>query len=218
MVVAMVGPHDKLLLAGASHALRTPIRQIRAYLQQIKTDDPDIKELVSLAMERCDTARQLLVDILDYAKITFSPGIPTVVDVGPIIEKISGELEESVIIEVASNLPDVTGRSTLLYLLLHNLISNGVKHNANPNPVVRIGYDWDQSAYYVEDNGNGVPSDLGDLVFEPFVSVDPDRSASGLGLAICREILETSGGAIWISETNRSRFYFRVNNSFVGGG
>jgi signal transduction histidine kinase len=102
------------------------------------------------------------------------------------------------------DLPTVSGRPAQLELLLQNLVENAVKYRGSRPPKVRIDSRRDGAGWKIScrDNGCGMPSDVQEKVFEPFVRAgDGSLPGSGLGLATCRRIVEGHGGRIWVESS-----------------
>jgi len=111
------------------------------------------------------------------------------------------------------------GSKTRIRELLSNLITNAIKYNDKALPAVRIG--WQQQAkrngmvkFLVQDNGIGIESRYQEKIFGIFEKLNPreDYEGTGVGLAICKRIVEEHGGEIWVeSEVGKgSAFYFTI--------
>lgn len=129
------------------------------------------------------------------------------VDLGNVFDDVTDDLsmrlkETDVRIEIG-NLPTVRGNETHLRQLFQNLIGNAIEHGG-PDTRIRIdtepANDW--WTLIVEDDGPGIPPEERDDVFNVFHRVEqrPDESGSGMGLAICRRIVERHGGRISVTE------------------
>ena len=108
--------------------------------------------------------------------------------------------EQGALIETGK-LPTVPGRPMELDLVLQNLIENAIKYRGERRP--RIGLDavreGDAWKIRCRDNGQGIPNDAREQVFEPFTRGRTSVPGSGLGLATCRRIVDAHGGRIWIA-------------------
>lgn len=104
-------------------------------------------------------------------------------------------------VDVQDELPAVEVQPTKLYQLLDNLLSNALKAVA-ANAAGRVFFGWGcesaPAAFYVEDNGPGIPEDEREKVFTPFYRIDRATPGAGLGLSIVRRIVELYGGRVWI--------------------
>jgi len=95
-------------------------------------------------------------------------------------------------------LPVVLGNEVELIQVFQNLISNALKYRrADVRPIIRIGLAEKNDAVFVTDNGQGIPPELLERIFEPFYRLDNKEQGSGIGLAVCRRIVEARGGKIW---------------------
>ena len=115
----------------------------------------------------------------------------------------SSVVESGAVID-AAELPSVAGRAAELELLLQNLLVNSIRYRAAVPPRISITATREGAAAWVlrfRDNGRGIPPEVRDRVFEPFVRGGADERGSGLGLATCRRIAERHGGRIWVEET-----------------
>jgi two-component system sensor histidine kinase/response regulator len=209
----------------ASHDLRAPLRAITGFLQAFREQangelDPvaeDYLERVVRASQRMDA---LLNSLLAYAKLQKKE---------PFIEANCAELAEQARADLASQLaaagatveiralPIVRGNPPRLYQLFLNLLSNATKFrrpDAAPRIAVWSEVSGDEFVFCVEDNGIGIDPQYSSQVFEPFrrVHTGSEYEGAGLGLVICRQVVEQHQGRIWIeSELGRgTRFYFSL--------
>ena len=107
------------------------------------------------------------------------------------------------------------GDPTELGLVFHNLISNALRFRSAERPArVRVSarQDGDEWLFAVADNGIGLDTGLSDKIFEIFGRLEPDRAGTGIGLAICKRVVERHGGRIWVeSEIGKgSKFSFTI--------
>jgi len=97
-----------------------------------------------------------------------------------------------------------------------NLVTNGIKYNDNEEKVVRIGFEDRErkQVFYVADNGMGFEDKYKDEIFKPFKRLYAGREGTGLGLTICRKVVEAHGGQIWVeSELGKgSTFFFTIRD------
>ena len=127
-------------------------------------------------------------------------------------------MEHNVDIKV-DNLPDVKGHKSHFNQLFQNLISNSIKYTSQDNPKVEIGcrenFEGNGLVYFVKDNGIGIDMEFKDRVFEIFKRLHgkDEYEGSGVGLAICKKIVNQNNGEIWVeSELDKgATFYFTLN-------
>lgn len=209
----------------ASHDLRAPLRAIRGFLEtlselagaQLDTQARDYLDRCSRASQRMDS---LLAALLVYAGLQ-KPSSPGDVDLSQVLEHVRSDLAENIsrtgATVSAGPLPKVWGDGDRLYQLLLNLVSNALKfRRADVPPSIRFTDASTRSELIVcvEDNGIGIESSDQRAIFEPFqrVFAQSQYEGSGLGLTICRQIVEQHGGRMWV-ESKRgegSRFFFTL--------
>ena len=105
---------------------------------------------------------------------------------------------------------------TLINNLLHNLIENGIKYNENPRPSILIDYQLEDKQHHfkVTDNGIGIKEEYKDQIFILFKRLTHEHAyeGTGIGLSICKKIVETYGGNIWMDSTTGvgTTFHFTI--------
>lgn len=212
----------------ASHDLRAPIRAIRGMLDALDEHagsgfDDEARRYLSRATKASDRMTALLNSLLAYAGLQ-KPAAASPVNCDVLVEQIRTDLARDL---SASNavlkvgpLPTVVGDAERLYQLFLNLVANANKfRRPGEPPCIAVsaeerGQDW---LFSVEDNGIGVDSKYADLVFESFQRLNSQDAyeGSGLGLMICRQIVEQHGGRIWLeSQPGKGcRFHFTLSKA-----
>ena len=201
----------------ASHDLQQPLHLLNGYLELLRDrlgDDlpADAETLLDRANAAAGRMERLIKDLLQYSRVGTSGDSFGPTDLGAVVEQAVGDLR-SVIDESRGDvtwdeLPVVHGSTPLLTQLFQNLIGNALKFRSDEPPVVRIeaeqsGTDW---LLTVADNGIGIDPDDAERIFSMFErlhSVD-EYPGTGIGLAICRKIVEAHGGRIWVEPTRGS--------------
>ncbi len=111
-------------------------------------------------------------------------------------------------------LPEVWGDSTLLAQLYQNLIGNALKFSGDETPVIRLTVEEREKSpiFGVKDNGIGIEPKYAQQIFQPFrrLHTRAEVEGSGIGLAICRKIVERHGGKIWVESESRKGSSFPV--------
>jgi len=211
----------------ASHDLQEPLRKVASFcrlLEKRYSDELDERGLryIDFAVDGAQRMQTLINDLLAFSRVGRSGSARTVVDLGTVLDRAVNNLsalidDAGARIERPTSLPGVVGDATLLVMLWQNLIGNAVKF-ADParTPVVRIecerstdGRMWQLS---VTDNGIGIAPEFTEKVFVIFQRLHPreDYDGTGIGLALCRKIVEVHGGGIGIDtdvvEGTRIRF------------
>jgi signal transduction histidine kinase len=209
----------------ASHDLRAPLRAIRSFLESLasltaNSLDPAASDYLVRSRSAAERMDSLLSALLVYAGLQ-KPSSQTQVDLNSVFELVQADLAQSVADAGASlsagELPTVLGDADRLYQLLLNLVSNALKFRAPNRPAeIRLSAESTrtEAIVCVEDNGIGIEQPDQSAIFDPFQRVHAQSrfEGTGLGLTICREIVEQHGGRLWVeSHSDRgSRFYFAM--------
>jgi light-regulated signal transduction histidine kinase (bacteriophytochrome) len=213
----------------ASHSLQEPIRSISLYIQlvQQRYSEQRIDEVQGLLAEVLSNGDQLVV-LLRNLRLFLDSGRRLQrpkhrVDSLPLIYEILIDLQSAISASGATvtwdPFPDLYIERRDFAVLLHNLISNALMFRRADSPAIHLGVhrESDPVVFYVQDNGEGIPSEFQETIFRPFGRLHPfPHSGSGLGLAICARLVEKYGGRIWVHSTVGigSSFYFTLPNAF----
>ena len=210
------------------HDLRSPLTIITGYLQLLEGAaealPPKHRRYLGSIRDACTRMIRLISDILDVSKLeegklTLDPEPLDLVDLaGEIIERLRPvAVQQSVTIDFrhAETAMMVTADARRLEQVLMNLLSNALKFTPPGGRIdVSLAADGDAARVVVSDSGPGIPADEMPLLFQKFSQASAARTVrspgSGLGLVICRHLIEAHGGRIWAeSEPGRgSRFVF----------
>lgn len=192
----------------ASHDLSAPARQVKAFLGMLEQGhsedlDTDAKELVRYAISSAEHMQRLLADLLQFSRIETEPQVHTQVDLNTtvfnVLEKIRPITDSRQAKVKCEALPVVTGHEHQLAQLFEQAISNGILHNQNPHPEVRISTSMQEGwhAISVFDNGETIESRYHERVFDMFHRLQgTDNQHTGAGLAIARRIARGHGGEL----------------------
>jgi len=210
-----------------SHDLKEPLRTVEVFSGFLLEDHVDRldEEGVSYLHTLKETSarmRQLIDALVAFSSINVDSSSFERVDVRRVLEETKKDLEvllRGVNLQVDGDLPAVLGSKTRIRELFSNLITNAIKYNDKALPTVRVG--WHQQAarngmntFFVQDNGIGIESRYQERIFGIFEKLNPreDYEGTGVGLAICKRIVEEHEGEIWVeSEVGRgSTFYFTI--------
>jgi signal transduction histidine kinase/GAF domain-containing protein len=207
----------------ASHDLQAPLRTISSYLSLLKRRykdkfDSEANEFINFAIDGAKMMSNLLSTLLSYAKIEKGNKRFSEIDCNNIIESVIHHLnpiiyEKGAVIKY-DNLPIVTGDNIQFIQLFQNLIMNAIKYSYT-QPIIEITAKESEHfwLFSVKDNGIGIPEKYLKSIFEIFKRINSeDSNGNGLGLAICKKIVERHNGKVWVeSEPNKgSTFYFTV--------
>jgi signal transduction histidine kinase len=207
----------------ASHDLQEPLRMVAAYTQLLSERyqgklDSTADRYIGYAVEGATRMQALLEDLLAFSRVGRSGAIPAPTDlnsaVDEVLKNLALALKEHSVTVTCNPLPTIMADRFQIVQLFQNLLGNAIKFRAKRNPCVTIsaeskGPDW---LFSVFDNGIGIAEEHKDLVFKIFqrLHTRTEYSGNGVGLAICKKIVEHNGGRIWVeSELGRgSNFRF----------
>lgn len=207
-----------------SHDLREPLRTIRAYLQLLQKRysphlDDDAQTFIGFARDGATRMDKLLRDLLGYTHLTQKSLSVTELDLNQIIKRIHQNLQYQItkneaLIHLPSPLPAIRGIETEIELLFQNLIQNAIKFRRESSPIIIIQAEERENFFIlsVSDNGIGIDPEHFDRIFKLFQRLhNQDYDGTGMGLALCKRIVEKAGGSIWLkSELNKgSTFYIK---------
>jgi PAS domain S-box-containing protein len=211
----------------ASHDLQEPLRMITSYLQLLERRysqqlDQEALEFIGYAVNGAMQMRTLISDLLKYSRVgtrgkEFQP-VDSEIVLQRVLSSLLFALEENQAVVTYSPLPTVMADEVQLAQLFQNLISNALKFTASSPPQILVGADPEvdrgQWRFRVQDNGIGIETRFHERIFEVFQRLH-NREAypgTGIGLAICKRIVERHGGRIWLESTvgKGTVFYFTL--------
>lgn len=207
----------------ASHDLRQPLRMVTSYLGIIEKNvgpqlNDDLKKYLGFVVEGAKRMDRLIVALLDYSR-TGKYGESILVPLGEAIADALQNLavairESGAKVSVTEKMPVVFGDKTDLMRVFQNLISNAIIYRSPDRPCqIEIGWSRQTDDYlvWVKDNGIGIEPEQHARVFLIFQRLVPKNGpdGSGIGLAVCKKIVEQQGGKIWIeSEVGKGSAFF----------
>jgi len=186
----------------------------------------EIVEFMRLSHNSTQRMACQIDDLLSYSKIGRDLPAALKVDLNAMIRTIQMEMgekikEKNARIIIERPLPELQQvHSGMIHHVFQNLIANGIKFNLNAAPEVRIGYtvDTDKYIFRIHDNGIGIDKTYQGVVFQMFkrLHADHEFEGTGIGLAVCKKIVNFYGGQIWLeSEKNAgTSFYFTFQFRF----
>lgn len=204
----------------ASHDLQTPLRGIAGFAQMLVEDyadelDEDANNYLNRITSGTQRMQRLIQDLLQYSRIEIVGQDLQPVDLNLVISDILVLLETDIADKNArvtcDHLPTILGDSSQLFQLFTNVISNGIKYNTSEVPEVSIhvvtGSDSaeDKSKEHLEitvtDNGIGIEPEFQGQIFDVFRRLHTEReySGTGIGLAICKRVMQRHEGEIWVT-------------------
>ena len=218
-------------LGMVSHELRVPLTSIKGsattLLDEASMLDPaEMREFHRVISDQADRMRSLVSDMLDVARIeTGTLAVsPEPSDVAALVDEarmlfVSTGRANNINIDLAPELPQIMADRRRIGQVLNNLLSNAARHSSERSSI-RVSAVWQKYhvAISVTDEGKGIPVDRLRYLFRKFSRIDAgdqrgDLAGSGLGLSICRGIVEGHGGRIWAESDGPglgARFTFTV--------
>jgi PAS domain S-box-containing protein len=199
----------------ASHDLQEPLRAVTGSVQLLARRykgqlDSEADEFIGFAVDGTRRMKALITDLLAYSRIS-TRGVPfTTVDCKKVLDQALASLQTALSESDArlthDSLPRVWGDAGQLALLFQNLIGNAIKFRGDRIPEIHIsaerqnGDDKDKWQFAVSDNGIGIDMKYADRVFTIFQRLHTidDYPGTGIGLALCRKIVDRHGGRIWV--------------------
>lgn len=197
----------------ASHDLQEPLRQVRSF-SELATMElagmPDNERVVSflkIVEDSSQHMQNLIVDLLDYARPANDDDALELINGDEVLDYALSNLQERLqrteaVIEREA-MPNVQAHSMRLSRVMQNIISNSLKYiEEGTVPLIKIGCNSDESFHHItiEDNGIGMEAQHLDKIFEPFkrLHTRSEYAGTGMGLSICKRIIESYGGQICV--------------------
>lgn len=210
----------------ASHDLQEPLRMITSYLELVKQRygsrlDEDAREFIGFAVDGAARMKMLITGFLAYARLktkedNFAP-FSTEAALKAALMNLQLVIEESNATVTHDPLPEIVGNRMLFANLFQNLVENALKFRGKAAPAVHIcaqRTSADEWLFTVADNGIGIDQGHLDRIFVIFQRIHPigTYNGAGVGLAICKKIVEHHRGRIWAESTKDkgTTFYFTI--------
>ncbi|WP_308168568.1 ATP-binding protein [Nonomuraea sp. NEAU-A123] len=195
----------------ASHDLQEPLRKVASFTQMLEQRygdrlDDRAKEYIRYAVDGAKRMQLLINDLLDFSRVGRVTGERVTTDTGAALstalDNLSAAIEDTGTVVTRDDMPKVVGNRGQLTQLFQNLIENAVKFRSDLPPRVHIGVEragamWEFSC---SDNGIGVEAKYADRIFLIFQRLHARDvyPGTGIGLALCRKIVEYHGGHLWL--------------------
>jgi signal transduction histidine kinase len=206
----------------ASHDLQEPLRKIASFCQALQQRyggrlDERADQYIDFAVDGAKRMQTLINDLLAFSRVGRGEGADERIELEDALAEaqraLAGALQSSGGRIEHEPLPVVRGERMLLVSLLQNLIGNAIKFASADAPVVRIDVRRDQDVWEFSctDNGIGIDPDYAERIFLIFQRLHTREAydGSGIGLALCRKIVEYHGGRIWLDPDWREGARFR---------
>jgi chemotaxis family two-component system sensor kinase Cph1 len=206
----------------ASHDLQAPLKQVRSVLEALSTKSADLEavELLRNSQTQIDRMSLLIESLLNYALVsnevkTPAHNVPLCTAVEESLMNLASTITAAGAIVLYKGLPEILVDEAAVVQLFQNLIGNAIKYRSERNPEIRISAQAEDDFWIctVEDNGIGIDQAYSEKVFHTFSRLHGrEYPGTGMGLAICRRIVERMGGRIWVESQpgHGSAFRFTI--------
>ena len=209
----------------SSHDLREPLRTVTGFVQILQNRyrdklDPKAGEYINFAVEGAKRMQQLIDDLLAYSRVGSAGAVHSILSVQQPLERaldsLKGSIEGSRANITVDPMPTVMADGTLLTQVFQNLIGNAIKFRAQRPLVIHVGAERKKDCWQftVKDNGIGMDPKYSDKIFVIFKRLHSRERypGTGIGLAICKKIVERHGGEIGVESQlgKGSTFFFTI--------
>ena len=209
----------------ASHDLQEPLRMVTSFLQLFKKRyegkiDETADQYIHFAVDGAERMKTLIMDLLEYSRLGSKTETLQEIDLNYFLKELKEVFnktsEEKGATITIGQMPIVKANKTQLFQLFQNLVSNALKYHSNQPPEISItcNIKEEEFVFEVKDNGIGIDPSAHEKVFVIFHRLHSrsEYSGTGIGLAICKKIVEQHGGRIWVeSEPGKgSSFFFSL--------
>ncbi len=212
-----------------SHDLKEPLRGIEAFSKFLADGyraklDEEGRHQIDVIRQSALRMQRLISDLLKFSRLSQQKNPLTAIGLNSMLMHVRLNLQYALDAKKVDlrvdKLPTVVCDATAMTEVFHNLISNAIKYNDKPHPVVEVGYaekanpETNQVEYefYVRDNGLGIKKEYFDKIFQIFQRLQRDEEGTGIGLTIVKRVVEWHGGRIWLEseEGKGTTFYFTL--------
>lgn len=229
LIIQQVNEEVKQFAYAVSHDLKEPLRMIGSFTKLIdrkvkKLNDDSIDEYVKYVTEGVGRMEAMLNGLVEYARLGKHSDLEVVVDLSQLIQDVLLNLrvriQESNAEVNFGILPTIKTNKTLISQVFQNLIGNAIKfRKVDVTPIVNINVEENDSQFIfsIKDNGIGIPEKMQSKIFDLFsrLHTQEQYEGSGIGLAMCKKIIQILQGEIWIESEVESgtTFYFSIPKS-----
>ena len=206
-----------------AHDLRAPLRMVGSYVQLLDSElsgrlDGTSRECMTHVLLGIGHMDSLITSLLKYAQADNVPLASAEVDLEEVLQEtlaiLELEIRENAAIVTHDLLPSIQGDSVLLRELFQNLIANALKYRGEDSPRIHVSAEETSGRWTisVRDNGIGIDPVHSTKIFLPLTRLHgPQISGSGIGLALCKRIVERHGGVIWVESAAGTGSTFRFS-------
>lgn len=213
----------------ASHDLQSPLKTIISFLQLLEQRHGDAlgeegKEFINFCISSSTRMRNLITDLLNYSRVNSIPRPFVEANLGELMFIVTKNLESNIKAKKAQiefdKLPTVLAEPYMLTQLLQNLVDNGMKFTKPDQPIkINVTYSHTPTHHQisVSDNGIGIKKEFQDKIFQIFqrLHTDTEYSGTGIGLAICKKVINHHSGEIWVDSVygEGTTFHFTIKKN-----
>jgi signal transduction histidine kinase len=218
--------------AMASHDLQEPLRMVSSYTQLLGKRykgklDADADEFIAFAVDGCNRMKQLIKDLLTYSKAGTNGldlrATSSEEALAGALWNLQGAIQDSGALVTHDAMPAVLADASQLTQLFQNLVGNGIKYRGGEVPRIHISATASAAGrwrFEVRDNGLGIDAEHFERIFGMFQRLHGagEYSGTGIGLAICKKIVDRHGGVIWVDSKPGagSGFHFTLAEASSG--
>lgn len=218
----------------ASHDLQEPLRVISSYVQLLSRRykgklDTKADQFIEYTVDGCSRMEALIDGLLKFSRVGTNKSDKKWHSCHEILKNVAKDLEVRITESNAKiswgQLPEIFADKTQIGIVFQNLIKNGIKYNKSETPVIDIKCKQSQNLweFIIQDNGIGIEEDYHQSIFKLFKRLhsNSDYSGTGIGLSICKKIIEHHGGSIKVDSKKNtgSKFIFTLptfeNNNWL---
>jgi signal transduction histidine kinase len=208
-----------------SHDLQQPLSVVSSYLEMLGDSIRDRLEneeesYLDRAAASAVRVQEMVDAVLGFARVDSRGGDYVPVDLGAVLEQVKSELWKEITVAKAEitndSLPTVIADESQMEQLLQNLVSNALKFSGSPPAEIHLSAEESESEWTisVRDSGIGIDPEASDRIFVMFQRLHTEKEipGTGIGLAICKRIIDRHGGRIWVESEQLlgATFYFSI--------
>ena len=209
----------------ASHDLQEPLRMVTSFTKLLSQRysgqlDASADQIINFAVDGATRMQALINDLLMYSRVGTRKKPLEPVDCEALLQQVLANfqllIEETGATIIKSSLPVIVGDKAQLLQLFQNLVNNAIKYRSDRSPQVEIGAELHngQWLFWVKDNGIGIDPTHNERIFLIFQRLHTREkyAGTGIGLALCKRIVERHEGRIWVEseEGKGAKFYFTL--------
>lgn len=204
----------RVFAQSVSHDLQAPLRQVMQFLNLLERRhgaelSVDARNYINCAMRSADRLAGMVQDVLAFTRIGSTQRAHEPVSLNwlldEVLDRLRLQIEEAQATVTRDDLPTVAGDGAQLTQLIQNLVTNALAYRGSAPPRLHVGCRRDSDGWKISfrDNGLGIAPEYHARIFEMFRrgAPPPDRPGTGVGLAICRRVVERHQGRLWVEST-----------------